>query len=256
MNNTPRDPIAHEPAKTDESNKTLSLMGGVVRPEGLPEAEEFDLGLSGGKPSRKMLTHGTMLIVIIFVIAAGTLYGMRRSQRNDGLNNYSKEAEAKVDEALARLSKPDNKDDALNPDNIRKLFKDTDEVVEVFSTDMTQRQVPVQFIKKNPFVLPVFQSADSGPDTTQDDSERARRETLEKLHRELETLELQSIMEGDRPVAIISGELIQPGQTIGSFKLTAISGITVELNSHGHTFTLQLENKADQKNTRSRRRRR
>ncbi len=231
------------PSQADESNKTMSLMGGIVRPEGLPDAQDF-AHLDSGKGGKKVLSQGTMLIVLVAAIAAGTLYLMRVSNRETGTNAKTKTVEAKIDQALAKLATPKNMtaSDPLKPDNIKKLFEDTDDIIAMFSADLTQRQVPVQFIKKNPFVLPVFQSvrpeADS-PDA--DTSKKAAEERVRMLRQELKRYELQSIMQGSRPVAVISGELVQPGHTLGSFKVTAIHDRTVELQNSGATFTLTME---------------
>jgi len=237
----------NQTSDADETSKALSLMGGVVRPEGLPEADDFS-SIDKAKSNRKFLSQGTMLILIVFVIAAGTLYGMRLSNHIDGPSAHIKTMEAKVDQALAKLSAPQGlaKNDALQPANIKKLFEDTDQIVSMFSADLTQRQVPIRFVKKNPFVLPVFQSVREESDAYDaEDSAKAEQKRIRMLKQELGHYELQSIMQGSRPVAVINGELVQPGQRIGSFKLIAIHNRSVELQNGGTNFTLTMENQAD-----------
>lgn len=214
------------------SSKTLSMMGGIARPEGLPEVEQ--IGLEPGKAARrKMLTQGTMLILVVFVIAAGTLYGMRLSQSPVGPSAHTKSVEAKIDQALAKLATPGQMagDDPLTPGNIQQLFGDTEDIVSVFSTDMTTRQVPARFVKKNPFVLPVFQpiaTPEIGPAVPDG---QAKKDHLMMLQREAGRLELQSIMQGSRPVAIISGKLVQPGQSIGPFTVKVVHNLSVDLEA-------------------------
>ncbi len=237
----------------DDSAKTLSLMGGIVRPEGLPEAEEFQF--EEQKIKRKVLTQGTMLILVIFVIAAGTIWGMRVSQRSEGPSKLTQEHEAKIDNALKRLSSASGPahDDPINPANIKKLFKDTDSIVSMFSTDPTKQQVPIDKIKKNPFVLPLFQSTstvDAGFDARR--SQEADRKHREKLERELEGFDLQSVMNGAMPVAIINNDLLQPGQEIGSFTIKAINDVSVKLESRGGmVFMLEMQDKTNKRSGRN-----
>lgn len=240
-------------SQEDESGKSMSLMAGVARPEGMSDPDEFGADALGSK--RPKLSQGTMLILVVCVIAAGTLYGMRLSQRKAGPDVKAQQVEAKIDEALAKIGAPDglDKSNPLNPEHLNDLFKDTDDIVSMFSADLTQRQVPIQFIKKNPFVLPTYQSVEVGSSVDlAAEMNKTQRKLLEGLQKELKSLKLQSVMGGARPVAIISGDLFQPGQNIGSFTITAIEGLTVKLESSGQLFELKMENQSQEK-SRSRR---
>ena len=242
-------------AQEGGGEQTMSLMAGVARPEGMSEPDEFDIDGLGSK--RPKLSQGTMLILVVSVIAAGTLFGMRISQREIVPDAKSQQVEAKIDEALAKISAPTglDKSDPLNSANLNNLFKDTDDIVSIISTDMTQRQVPIKFIKKNPFVHAVYQTVEAASSIDPDaEMNRAKRKLLEDLQKEFKSLRLQSVMGGARPVAIIDGDLFQPGQTIGSFTVTGIEGLAVKLESSGQTFELKMED--DSKDpSRSRRRR-
>jgi len=240
--------IGGSDASTDETAQAMSLMGGIVGPEGLPELEQ--IGGQTPKARRRLLTQGTMLILVVFVIAAGTLYGMRLSQRHEGPSAQVKSAEAKIDQALAKLSNPTGvgKDDPLQSGNIDKLFQDTDSLVSVFSADMTARQVPAQFVKKNPFVFPVFQSVPMPGEDRQAQEEKSKKARLSKLQGELDRLELQSIMQGARPVAVINSELVQPGQTVNGFTVKAIHDFWVQMEAEGELFTLRMPRPEDKKN--------
>lgn len=250
----PTDMVDNEEANAaKETGGALSLMSGVT-PEGLPEAEIF--GLDGKTNKRKFLNQGTMLILVVSVVAAGTLYGMRISQREAAPSADTKQAEKKIDQALARLAKPKavSANDPLMPQNIKQLFDNTEKVVSVFSEDLTQRQVPVNFVKKNPFVLPTFKSVTPNGTSQEDRAAEAARHKLKmQIEKELRTLELQSVMQGARPVAIISGELAQPGQRIGRFKVKKIGNVSVDLEYKDEIFRIVMEEKP-QKSGRSRRR--
>jgi hypothetical protein len=224
--------------EADESEKTMSLMSGVARPEGLPEVSDTEFGGSGG--GRKALSQGTMVLIALLAVAALVVFTLRTTQRNVG--GDTKEVDAKIEQALAKIANPKSlaSDDPLAPGNTAKLFRDTDSIVAELANDPASKEVPIDYVKKNPFVMPTFASADQGTPGADaprvDDSAVTR-----KLQAELKNLKLQSVMGGNRPVAIIDGELVQPGGTVGSFKLKAIKGLTVELEASGQVFALTME---------------
>jgi hypothetical protein len=226
-----------EAAPVDESEKTLSLMGGIVRPEGLPEA---DMGISDG-PKGKLLGQGTLLLLIVFVVGAGTLYAMRLSKVELHSSKSIKEVEARIEQALAKLDKVESmrKDDPLAAQNLNALFQDTGSIVAMFSTDMTQRQVPIEYIKKDPFVsmLPAATKADGKPDP----DNKSARERKHRIEMEFADLKLQTVMQGRVPVAVISGQFVRTGQTLGSFVVKAIDGMSVTLEADGQPYTLQIQ---------------
>lgn len=230
-----------QPAEEDESNKTMSLMGGVVRAGELPEA---DLELQSMKPPNKLLSHGTLLIVAVFIVAAGSLYAMRFGA-GDVKANVGDQVEKKIQDALARISTNTQTDSGkqLTPESLKELLGDTDDYLSIFSFDPTSRQVQVEFLKKNPFALPVFKSQvqeqKSDPDLAklQKELEKKRME----LKKEFDKLILQSIMQGPRPVAIINGELYKPGQALGSFVVQSILELSVVLEHEGETFVLEMK---------------
>lgn len=237
--------VANPPEGSDQDAKTTPLIGGVVGPEGLPEAALS--GVTEAKSPRRVFTQGTMLMLMVCVIAAGTLYAMRLSQRSVRPSEETKDIEAKIDMALAKLSAPEAvaKIDPLRPDNVRKPLDETEDVVSMLSADVTGRQVPPRFVQKNPFVLPEFRPV-AVPQSEQDDAlEQARRDRLTKLERELDQFELQSVMRGSRPVAVISGQLVQTGHGVGSFTVKKIHDMSVDLECDGHVLSLRIADQRD-----------
>jgi hypothetical protein len=226
--------------ETDESEKTMSLLSGVARPEEMPEVSDTEFG--DAKGPGKLMSQGTMVLVALLVVAGLVIYAMRTVQ--NGGTSGNKDVDAKIEQALAKISQPYalSGDDALAPGNTAKLFKDTQEIVEEFSNDPAKREVPIDYVKKNPFVMPTTATPEApvgaGP-ARPDENALA----IKKLQAELKNLKLQSVMGGNRPVAIIDGELVQPGGTVGSFTVKAIKGTTVELEGAGQPFTLTMEEK-------------
>lgn len=220
----------------DESNVTMPLLaGGMARPEGMPEANDFD----DGKPARKGLSQGTMLLIGLLVTSAGALYLMRSTQ-GEILGTAGSEVEAKIEQALARLSNPHalSSTDTLAKNNVNALFKDTNNIVAMFAIDPSTRQVPLEFVQKNPFQLSIARAAETGSSAPTAVNNDAR---TRKLEAELKALKLQTIMGGTRPVAVINGELYQPGQQVGSFTIKTIAGMAVQLEADGATFVMKME---------------
>lgn len=226
-----------------ESEKQIPLMGGLMRPEGLPEAEEGDFG--SAKPESRLLNQGTLLIVMVAAIAAGAIYIMRVSQGD--IANASEDTvkvEARIEQALAKLSKPGAMagTDPLQPGNMKALFEDTDAILGMFSDDHAKRQVPVEFLKKDPFELVVAKPQAAAAAAAQPVNDRQSDELNRKIAAAAKELKLQSIMgSGANAIAVVNGELLQVGQTTGEFKVIAITGREVQLESNGRTVTINMD---------------
>ncbi len=232
---TPRTMPGMEALQSDESQKTLSLMGGVVKPEGLPEA---DAAFGVAKGPSKLFSQGTLLILLVACIAAGSIYAMKAAQGEIALNPAAKEVEARVEQALAKLTNPQAlpQNDPLLKRNLDDLFRDTAAIIAMFSDDMTQRQVPIEFVQKNPFL--VWQPA---PTVVSDAAPVNDDRGVKKLRNELSRLKVQTIMFSSRPVAVIDGEIVQPGAQLGSFTVKEIKQFSVVLEAAGQIFTLAME---------------
>lgn len=242
-------------ASVPDEEKTLSLMSGVARPEGLPEAADLDL--QSMKTGSRMLNQGTLVVVAVFLVAAGSLYAMRLSQSDNETDPAAKEVEARVDQALAKLTKTPTlgQDNPLRRDNLDALFDNTEQVVAMFVSDPTTQQVPIEYVKKNPFTIPITRADPSLSGTAADNQvglDREARERLRKLQFEFADLELQTVMRGRVPIAIISDQMLRPGDLVGSFTVKAIhvDSLSVDLENEGRIYTLTMENAAnDNSNT-------
>ncbi len=230
-----------------ESPKTLSLMGGIVRPEGMATADEADFSNVG--KGHGFLSQGTILILAVALLAAGGIYLLRISQGEVGISTESKLFEAKIEQALVKLSNPTvlPSDDPLLARNIKSLFADTDSVVSMFSDNHVNRQVPLEYVKKNPFAaISERKIVETGePGEVVNVSERQHQKEMRRLAEEFKGLKLDAVMQGRVPVAIINGAIVQPGQTVGSFTVKAITGLGVELEAMEQSYTLTIEVKGE-----------
>ncbi|MCX5659850.1 MAG: hypothetical protein NTW19_09030, partial [Planctomycetota bacterium] len=194
----------------------------------------------------------TVLLLAVLAVAAGSIYLMRLSQTEASTNGASKEVEARIEQAIAKLMNKDamSESDPLARKNLDALLEKPEQVMSVLNADPSRKQVPLEFVQKNPFMLPtskVVAAEVDSPATPTRSNEVSR-----KLIAELKDLKLQSVMNGGRtPVALINNQLVQPGQTLGSFTVKAITGMTVELAADDHTFKLNMEENPDQVRSRN-----
>lgn len=219
---------------------SLSLMGGIVKGDGFDAA---DLDLTSMDSGGGVLSKGTLLILLIAMIGAGSLYAMRASQTDMSTNEKMRKIEADVENKLIEIK--GNSDFAADFSTNNSV---TDEILGHLTNNATEKQVPVEFTKKNPFVRPAkkveVKVADTGPkiDESEVAKQRERERLLRNLKKELDGLTLKSVLpNGSRSVAVIGSKVVQVGHTVGSFKVTKIANVTVTLTAAGETFNLTLE---------------
>ena len=221
----------------EESAQTMPLLSGAVGPDDLPEWTEADLDSAGGR----RIGRGTLLLLLVFAIGIGTLYAMRHSQLEVDSSADVTEAEEKVKLALARLAASfalAEGDVAGQLQLVGDQTGNTEAIVALFATDPALHQVPLEFLKKNPFLLGLAAVVEvlSEPKQTISDEE-AR---LQALQMQFADLQLQTVMGGASPMAIVDGQIVKVGHSVGPFKVTAIEDRTVILESDGHQFRLRM----------------
>jgi hypothetical protein len=220
----------------DDTEEPMSMtLSGIGRGDTLPDDAAFEESVESGGGG--LLTHSTLLIIAVALVAVGSLYLMRASQGDLNAGDETLEIETKIANALDRLSKPSllQSDDPLLSANLDALLTPTEEVTAIFEHDVRDQQVPIEQVKKDPFSLAF---AGSGtPDNTPQQDDRG----LEKLREEADSLELQSIMLGARNIAVVGGEFCKRGDRLGSFTITEIEKFTVHLEAGGASFELSLQ---------------
>ncbi len=230
-----------DPAVSAEEPRTMSLLGGVVASDDSADGDELAATTDGGG----ILGQTTVLLLLVTLIAAGALYGMRLTQ-GDISGNVSADVETRIDQVLAKLANPGKSDaNPLAEETLQTLFRDTDAIVAMFADDPTRQQVPIEYVKKNPFANPLVEKKQAeakkpNPSHAEREAEMRRRQ----LQSELSSYKLQTVMQGRTPVAIINGQLIQAGQELGSFTVGTIDSMRVELIADDTVYTLEMESGA------------
>jgi hypothetical protein len=241
----------HETGEQQESEdggggSLMSLMGGTGGSGPLGMDDEDESGASG---DRSVLNNSMIIGAIAVVILVFGLVVLRQFQAgNLADSGVSPQLSAKIEEYLGAAqdaqSSGTEAGQTPSPAQIRNLFKDTEAIVAMFSRDLSNRQVPVEYIKKNPFRMPIFQEAKKKEeDDKADQAEQDRKQRLASLRRQASQLQLQSVMGGAQPVAVIGGDLHQVGDEVGPFTVKAIDRLKVTLKAAGETFTIDMEKK-------------
>lgn len=241
------------PAGVSEHDKKQSAivmsLHGLGGPEELPEAD--DLQFDESRPGLKNVSQSTLLLILVVLIAAGALYAMRASHGDMGSNGMNSAVEAKIEQALAKLTRPEalRNDDPLLTQNLTRLFRDTDAIIEIFAVDPSEQQVPAAQLKKNPFRVHTVNTADllDDPDANARAAERERAKLKKQLIDEYKTLKLQSVVAGRMPIAMINNNMHREGDALGSFTVRKIrtTELAVELFAHDMIFVLRMKSSSN-----------
>jgi len=237
------DPEQDNPAP-DESNKSMSLLGGVG---GGDDALDGVIVDEPDTPGRSPWVQTIVLLTIVAALGAGALYFMRSTQDDIEVRGTAG-LSSRIDAALGRLTNAElmSDDDPLSQRSVDSLFSDTDRVLAIFASDPAEKQVPIQFIKKNPFSIRVQRVvAETGEAEPQVDMEARRR--MAKLEQSFKRLQLQSVVDMRVPVAVINGDMYRRGDQVEGFSIAAISSKhqAVKLNAEGRDWVLRMKTQAN-----------
>lgn len=209
-------------------------------PWAMDQSLDTRLGLDasqGQAPAKSRVSQGVLLLLLVLAVAAGALFVMRKTGAAT-VDTTANTAERKIEIALAQLT---GKAKAGSESSL--LSQNTDEVIARFAEDPTARQVDIDHVRKNPFMLTVaVQPTNTAqPVMTVNLEDRAKQQQLQQLRSELDKLSLQSVMEGRTPLAVISNKVVRAGDAIGSFHVVAIETRAVTLTADGNTYQLTMQ---------------
>lgn len=220
---------------------SLPSLTGAIGPDDLPQAEVLEIEVAKRAGRRK--SQGVLLVALVAIIAAGSLYAMRKARGDLAVGEAAREVEAKIDTVLAKLAQPDllTADYSLGGPALETLAQDdTSSIVDMINADPSNHQIPIKFVKKNPFLLVRVESAatDFGASPTAGASSTAKR--IKSLQQELARYQLQTIMTGHRKVAVVNGTFIETGDRVGPFIVESIDRLAVRLRVGQDRFELTL----------------
>ncbi len=219
----------------DDQERTMPLVGVS---DDLPEAADLDL--ESMKDGSRIFNHGTALIVIVAAIAGGAFYAMRATQGELSAGEDTATAQARIEQAIAQLARPQG----MAEDNRHEPSSETDSLIGLFTDDIARRQVPLEYVQKDPFVL---YSPGRGEDDEDEDEKRViSREEVEalflarerQLRRQVERLNISGVVGN---TASIGGGNVRAGDKLDQLTVVDISRQRVVLESD----PLRIELKTD-----------
>ena len=141
----------------DDEPQSLSLMGGI----GGGADEPGILGMDAAeKPKR--LSQTTLVMIGVVAIAVAAIMAMKMTAGPMAADASTQQFVAEIDSAIQKLKNPDKLDanDPLRPNNLKELFTRPDEIINQFSVDYSDKNVPVEQVQKNPFRFSVKKERD------------------------------------------------------------------------------------------------
>ena len=211
----------------------------------LENESEFGFGNSGS--AKKRIGEGTLVIVGILLVAAGALYGMRWFGQQSGIAEVDVTLEARVNAFLETILGNGKTASA----NDQKKEMDPQAILSRLADDRTEKQVPINMVKKNPFEREDEGLAKSQNETESDDPLARRKAEIRKRYAELEKaagdMVVTSIMgsPGNR-VAMVEDAVVKIGDQVGfdedmMFRVVKIDAFNVVLESEGYQFIITMD---------------
>jgi len=225
----------------EEEPKQLTLMSGVAKGN---DRNVFDAALDVDETAPKsVISQNMLLLLVVGLIAAGTIYAMGLTQGDLTGNTVQSDAEARIEQAITQLAQKESVTGPLQESKLRQLFDETDDIVKMFTSDRSERQVPLEYVKKNPFemVLPRTEEPQAVAPVDHGREAREREQLLQRLNNEAQRLRVEMISSGSRGwVAMVNGDFVQVGSKVGSFEVVKIEQFKVTLEAHDQSFELSL----------------
>jgi hypothetical protein len=182
----------------------------------------------------KKLSGGSVVIIIVVLIAVGGLFFMRRLSQVTASTTIPTEIEDTINKFLNATGNDEKNADDFNAVNSQKS------VLEVLTAAYSERQVPLQDVQRDPFVIyqPTMEiePTDIGPQIDQNAVLRRKQaERRQSLNALAQRFKLKSVLGGSNPLANIDGQIYRVGDHIPvgsedqSFIVTGISTSAVTL---------------------------
>lgn len=226
--------------QTDETTRPLGVGAFASEMSALPG--------EGGKSSFK-LRSSSIVLGVVLVLAIVGLFSMHTLAKVTASVVGNEQMERIIDDfmnssagqSVFQLSSPtDNK------------VMQSKEVLAVLNEAYTERQVPLNDVQKDPFLLLETAPRDEPKTATSGDNkanelERQRAQRKEQLTNIAQRLSLKSVMLGAVPLANINGQIVRPGEIITvmperqEFEVLSIETESVRLSTADLSLGVRIE---------------
>jgi hypothetical protein len=188
---------------------------------------------------RSKFNGGSIVLIAVIVLALAGLWFMRAISRVSASTGGNNEVEVMIEKFFQRQK-------AAAPKGDGATIGSTDpNVITLLSSTYTERQVPLDQVKSNPFILPgegVIKDPTTG--NVDKDFEKRLQTRKSELVRAQAKLELKTVMLGSEPLASISGKIVRKGDEITidpenvTFRVTGIGQDSVDLLAEDAEFEI------------------
>lgn len=157
---------------------------------------------------------GSLVLVIVIIVACAGLWFMKSMTRVGAAQVGNSEVEASIEKFISSLSgKASMSNSAATPSNA--LGSTDANVLAVLSGSYIERQIPLDGVQRNPFIIYGEASTDvSAPEQAAGSFASRRIEKQTAFEKAAERLELKSVLMGSQPLANIGGKIIRKGEEL------------------------------------------
>ena len=209
--------------------------------------DDDDLPLVDEESSSK-INSSAVIITLFILVSVGAVFAMRTiSKSNNTALASNPEVESQIEIFLDAMA---NK--SLSDGSGMNSFSGDTTVLKVLSTTYSDRQIQLENVKKNPFIIdPNNANLSQTTSTTGGDSTKkwkAQRENLREMFtKAAQDIIVNSLMSGSSPLASLNGKIVREGETItiGSddveFFVDSIQVDTVILVAESEEYDLKMK---------------
>lgn len=227
------------------ANQSKGYSDDPSAPLGVGElGDDVTLDPLAGTGERKKFNGGSLVLIGVIAMAFAGLFFMRTLSKVSASDGGRNSMEDKVKKFLETRGKPSNPGDQS--------------IVFEIGGSYTERQVPLDAVSRNPFIIP-GEGVTPLPDGVLIDKNQVKRlaDRKTQFQRAYEKLALKSIIMSSNPMASVSNKIVRRGDEITidpenvTFRVTEITANTVSLAAEdvdfsiSETYTLELKRVTD-----------
>jgi hypothetical protein len=195
----------------------------VTKPLGLGDFVSEEVNISETSP-RKKLSGSAILIIAVIAVAGIGLFSMRTLTRATAAPETPQEAEKSIEEFL----------DVVMQKSTEKRGKDG--VIQVLTESYSERQVSVDDVKQNPFMLDGGSGSSAGASRNDPIAQRRATRTT-RFEAAASKLRLGMILMGSQPLANVNNKVVRVGDKVVID--SDVEFLIVEINADGVGFVAE-----------------
>jgi len=239
-------------AKTTRSNESTTKSAEFSDERSIPlgvgeTAEESPLESMGAAKPKRRVSGGVVILVAVVLVAVAGLFFMRTLTKVSNVAVGDNEIEKQIVRFLDNVSEKNTKGQPVNS----VLMRNDDEVLKLLNAAYSERQVPLENVQRDPFMLfdeDIVAAAptEDGIDPASAMAELRRQKTAE-IEKSAEAFALKSVMMGDSPLANVDGKILRVGDSLQSqdgkndYTLTTVTPTSATLTSTVPALSLTVD---------------